>query len=58
MSTTQIIIFKYCPLPFLYTPAFSSLFPSPFSLYFLTTLLPHLSLTSSSSFSNLAFISL
>lgn len=58
MSTTQIIIFKYCPLPFLYISCLFSLFPSPFSLYFLTTLLPHLSLTSSSSFSNLAFISL
>lgn len=57
MSTTQIIIFKYCPLPFLYISCLFSLFPSPFSLFFLTTLLPHLSLTLPSSLSNLALIS-
>lgn len=38
MSTTQIIIFKYCPLPFLYI---SCLFLA-FSLAFLS-LLPYLS---------------
>lgn len=57
MSTTQIIIFKYCPLPFLYISCLFSLFPSPFSLFFLTNLLPHLSLTLPSSLSNLALIS-
>lgn len=51
MSTSQIIIFKYCPLPFLYI---SCLFLA-FSLAFLS-LLPYLS--SSSPFSNLALISL
>lgn len=50
MSTSQIIIFKYCPLRFLYL---SCLFLA-FSLAFLS-LLPYLS--SSSPFSNLAFIS-
>lgn len=49
MSTTQIIIFKYCPLPFLYI---SCLFLA-FSLAFLS-LLPHLS--SSSPFSNIFLI--
>lgn len=43
MSTTQIIIFKYCPLPFLYTPAFSRFFPrlslsTSLPLFFLTFL--------------------
>ena len=47
MSTTQIIIFKYCPLPFLFI---SCLFLAC-SLVFLS-LLPHLSPTASSPFSN------
>lgn len=49
MSTTQIIIFKYCPLPFLYI---SCLFLA-FSLALLS-LLPYLS--SSSPFSNIFLI--
>ena len=48
MSTSQIIIFKYCPLPFLYI---SCLFLA-FSLAFLS-LLPHLFPTASSPFSSI-----